>query len=170
MATEILMPALSPTMESGTLAKWIVKTGDSVESGDILAEIETDKATMELEAPEEGVIQQLLVADGAQDIAVNTPIALLVSENGIEAPHPTAPAPKQNRAPDIGAVNLAGATVAPIARETEIPEGTELKHQSVREALRDAMAEEMRRDSTVFLMGGGSRRVSGSVQGVAGAS
>ena len=153
MATEILMPALSPTMESGTLAKWIVKTGDSVESGDILAEIETDKATMELEAPEEGVIQQLLVADGAQDIAVNTPIALLVSENGSEAPPPTAPAPKQNRAPDISAVNLAGATVAPIARETEIPEGTELKHQTVREALRDAMAEEMRRDSTVFLMG-----------------
>ncbi|MGF1659386.1 MAG: pyruvate dehydrogenase complex E1 component subunit beta [Rubrimonas sp.] len=149
MPIDILMPALSPTMEEGTLARWIVKSGDAVKAGDVIAEIETDKATMEVEAVDEGVIAELLVAEGASGVKVNTPIARL---EGDEAPS-AAPAPKAAPAP-AAAAPAAPATpraVAPL--EPEVPEGTAFKPQTVREALRDAMAEEMRSDPTVFVMG-----------------
>ncbi len=153
MATEILMPALSPTMEEGTLAKWLVKEGDTVASGDILAEIETDKATMEFEAVDEGIVGKILIAEGSEGVKVNTPIAVLVEEGEdagaavSAAPAPAAPAeetpaavPAQPKAPEVVA-------------EPDVPEGTEMRSTTVREALRDAMAEEMRRDPTVYLMG-----------------
>ncbi|HBS49134.1 MAG TPA: pyruvate dehydrogenase complex E1 component subunit beta [Rhodobacteraceae bacterium] len=165
MTTEILMPALSPTMEEGTLAKWLVKEGDTVASGDILAEIETDKATMEFEAVDEGTIGKILVPEGTEGVKVNTPIAVLLEEGesaddidssapapeaaqadaGEEAPaaggsDETAPAPAQAKAPEPD-------------ETPDWPEGTTLKQQTVREALRDAMAEEMRGDDSVFLMG-----------------
>ncbi len=167
MATEILMPALSPTMEEGTLAKWLVKEGDSVAAGDILAEIETDKATMEFEAVDEGTVGKLLVAEGTEGVKVNTPIALLVAEgdSAEDLPAPRA-APEAATAADAGAeAALKGASektaAAPAEAATEAtpppepdwPDGTKLKKQTVREALRDAMAEEMRADDTVFLMG-----------------
>jgi pyruvate dehydrogenase E1 component beta subunit len=152
MAIELLMPALSPTMEEGTLAKWLVKEGDEVSSGDILAEIETDKATMEFEAVDEGQIGKLLVAEGTANVAVNTPIAILVEEgedaSNLEAPAPS-PAP-------VMAESQPASTAAPVVSapvETELPEGTTYKSQTVREALRDAMAEEMRANPNVFLMG-----------------
>ena len=157
MATEILMPALSPTMEEGTLAKWLVKEGDTVSSGDIIAEIETDKATMEFEAVDEGTIGKILIAEGTEGVKVNTPIAVLLedgeSADDISAtaqPAPTA-APAQD-APQPAAVP-APAAVKPAAPTPDWPEGTPMKKQTVREALRDAMAEEMRRDETVYLMG-----------------
>ncbi|NKX46351.1 pyruvate dehydrogenase complex E1 component subunit beta [Roseicyclus persicicus] len=155
MATEILMPALSPTMEEGTLAKWLVKEGDTVKAGDILAEIETDKATMEFEAVDEGVIGKILVAEGTEGVKVNTPIAVL-GEAGedMSAPAPAAAAPAAE-APK--AAEKAPAAAAPAAakvdRSPDWPAGTKMKTQTVREALRDAMAEEMRRDPTVFVMG-----------------
>ncbi|SMO97173.1 pyruvate dehydrogenase E1 component beta subunit [Thalassovita litoralis] len=157
MATEILMPALSPTMEEGTLAKWLVKEGDTVSSGDIIAEIETDKATMEFEAVDEGTIGKILIAEGTEGVKVNTPIAVLL-EDGESAddisttaqPAPTA-APAQD-APQPAAAP-APAAVKPAAPTPDWPEGTPMKKQTVREALRDAMAEEMRRDETVYLMG-----------------
>ena len=155
MATEILMPALSPTMEEGTLAKWLVKEGDTVSSGDIMAEIETDKATMEFEAVDEGIIGKILVAEGTEGVAVNTPIAVLVEEGeevpaeGASAPAPAAEAP----ASEPAAAPVAAAPKAAPPPDTEIPEGTEMKSTTVREALRDAMAEEMRADESVFLMG-----------------
>ncbi|MEM6636076.1 MAG: pyruvate dehydrogenase complex E1 component subunit beta [Pseudomonadota bacterium] len=164
MATEVLMPALSPTMEEGTLAKWLVKEGDSVSSGDILAEIETDKATMEFEAVDEGTIGKLLVAEGTEGVAVNTPIAIMV-DDGEDASALPAAAPAAAAGGDAapeGAVETpapaAPATpAAPVAlqaaAEPEVPAGTEMKKQTVREALRDAMAEEMRRDDAVYLMG-----------------
>ena len=151
MATEILMPALSPTMEEGTLAKWLVAEGDTVQSGDILAEIETDKATMEFEAVDEGVIGKILVAEGAAGVKVNSLIAILVDdgESADSLPNPTpSAAPVANTAPDVAAP-----PVVAVAEESELPEGTIFKQQTVREALRDAMSEEMRRDDTVFLMG-----------------
>jgi pyruvate dehydrogenase E1 component beta subunit len=156
MATEILMPALSPTMEEGTLAKWLVKEGDSVKSGDILAEIETDKATMEFEAVDEGVIGKLLVSEGTEGVKVNTPIAVLM-EAGEKAGAPAkSAAPAAAPAAKMEAPK-APATAAPAAPKTDRspdwPEGTAVKSQTVREALRDAMAEEMRRDPTVYLMG-----------------
>ena len=160
MATELLMPALSPTMEEGTLAKWLVKEGDTVTSGDIIAEIETDKATMEFEAVDEGVIGKLLVAEGTEAVKVNTPIAILVEEGesaddvAASAPAPAAaeaPAPAAEAAPSPAQV-AAPAAPAPDT-SPDWPDGTELKTQTVREALRDAMAEEMRRDEDVFLMG-----------------
>jgi pyruvate dehydrogenase E1 component beta subunit len=160
MATQILMPALSPTMEEGTLAKWLVKEGDTVSSGQIIAEIETDKATMEFEAVDEGKMGKILIDEGTEGVKVNTPIAVLledgedaaaaeaavgsaatVSEPAAEAP-PAAAMPSQP----------AAARSQPIA-EPEVPEGTTFRSQTVREALRDAMAEEMRRDGDVFLMG-----------------
>ncbi len=158
MATKILMPALSPTMEEGTLAKWLVKEGDSVSSGDIMAEIETDKATMEFEAVDEGIMGKLLVAEGAANVAVNTPIAILIEE-GESADAAAAAEPAA--APEPVAATPAPATVAapvsPVAPaipdDTEIPAGTEMKPRTVREALRDAMAEEMRADPNVYLMG-----------------
>lgn len=156
MSIQILMPALSPTMEEGTLAKWLVKEGDTVNSGDILAEIETDKATMEFEAVDEGVIGKILVAEGSASVAVNTAIAVLLEDgesaadvaSSDAAPVPSAPA-------ETTPAKVAAA--APVAEyrapEPDWPEGTKVKQQTVREALRDAMAEEMRRDEDVFLMG-----------------
>ncbi len=158
MATEILMPALSPTMEEGTLAKWLVKEGDTVASGDILAEIETDKATMEFEAVDEGTVGKLLVAEGTEAVKVNTPIAILV-EDGEDAdsvtPGTAAPAAEADSpAPAPAPAAVATAPEAPQADMTpDWPEGTDLAQTTVREALRDAMAEEMRRDDAVLLMG-----------------
>jgi pyruvate dehydrogenase E1 component beta subunit len=155
MATEILMPALSPTMEEGTLAKWLVKEGDTVSSGDILAEIETDKATMEFEAVDEGVIGKILVAEGTEGVKVNTPIAII----GEEGEEMSAPAPKSNGKAETAPAEApapapAAAPAAPkVDRSPDWPEGTEMVQTTVREALRDAMAEEMRRDETVFVMG-----------------
>ena len=155
MATEILMPALSPTMEEGTLAKWLVKEGDTVSSGDIIAEIETDKATMEFEAVDEGVIGKILIAEGTENVKVNTPIAIMV-EDGETVTDAPASAPVAAATPAaVAAAPAAAAAPAPIQVDNtpDWPEGTPVKQQTVREALRDAMAEEMRRDDTVYLMG-----------------
>ena len=158
MATEILMPALSPTMEEGTLAKWLVKEGDTVSSGDIMAEIETDKATMEFEAVDEGIVGKILIAEGTEAVAVNTPIAILVEEGESADDIQTSAAPAAAEAPTAAPVEEAAAPApaapkvsAPV--EPDYPEGTEMVSTTVREALRDAMAEEMRRDDAVFLMG-----------------
>jgi len=171
MPTEVLMPALSPTMEKGNLAKWLKKEGDTIKSGDVIAEIETDKATMEVEAADEGTLGKILVPEGTADVAVNTPIAVILGEGedkaAIKATKPAqqqkaaesappakaesqakaqeAPAPKAPKAPE--------APVAQIASDPDIPEGTEMVSMTMREALRDAMAEEMRRDKDVFVMG-----------------
>ena len=153
MATEILMPALSPTMEEGTLAKWLVKEGDTVSSGDILAEIETDKATMEFEAVDEGVIGKLLVAEGTEAVKVNTPIAVLV-EAGEEVPEQSPDTtPATTVAPTPAPAVAAAPGPAPVDRSPDVPAGTAMKTQTVREAIRDAMAEEMRANEDVFLMG-----------------
>ena len=153
MATEILMPALSPTMEEGTLAKWLVKEGDTVKAGDIIAEIETDKATMEFEAVDEGVIGKILIAEGTEGVKVNTAIAI-IGELGETM---TAPAAKAAEAPQAAEKAPAAVAAAPVAaavdRSPDWPEGTPMKTQTVREALRDAMAEEIRADPTVFVMG-----------------
>ncbi|MBS7542632.1 pyruvate dehydrogenase complex E1 component subunit beta [Ancylobacter oerskovii] len=167
MPTEILMPALSPTMEKGNLSKWIKKEGDTVKSGDVIAEIETDKATMEVEAVDEGTLGKILVPEGTQDVAVNTPIALILAEGEDAGAAAAAPTPKAaESAPPVAAapaepapvVTAAPAPAAPAvvsapAPEPEVPEGTEMVNQTMREALRDAMAEEMRRDGDVFVMG-----------------
>ncbi len=159
MAIEILMPALSPTMEEGTLAKWMVKEGDVVAAGDIIAEIETDKATMEFEAVDEGVIGQIIVAEGSENVKVNSPIAIILAEGEPAEAQPSAapPAPSQAESPAPAApaavpVKAATAALSPNTAP-DWPEGTKLKQQTVREALRDAMAEEMRQDENVFLMG-----------------
>ena len=181
MATDILMPALSPTMEQGKLAKWLKKEGDPVKPGDVLAEIETDKATMEVEAIDEGMLAKILVPDGTDNVAVNTPIAILAGEGedvaAAAAKAPAAPAPQPNGGgqpaptPDMQAEGLADKP-APVGRpgtdqqpapavlkgagydaSAEIAEGTEMVNMTVREALRDAMAEEMRRDKDVFVIG-----------------
>jgi pyruvate dehydrogenase E1 component beta subunit len=161
--TEVLMPALSPTMEEGTLAKWHVKVGDEVKSGDVIAEIETDKATMEVEAVDEGKVEAILVPEGAQGVKVNTPIARLGGENGHDAapaPQPAAVAADAKQADGVSGQAVAkapsgDATVTPQQPLTDpdLPAGTNLIKQTVRDALRDAMAEEMRRDPDVFLMG-----------------
>ncbi|WP_371169678.1 pyruvate dehydrogenase complex E1 component subunit beta [Aliiroseovarius sp. 2305UL8-7] len=156
MATEVLMPALSPTMEEGTLAKWMVKEGDEVASGDILAEIETDKATMEFEAVDEGIIGKILIAEGSEGVKVNTPIAVMIEE-GESADDIAAPAVASEAAAPVAespASAVAAQPITPVVvAEPDIPAGTEMKSTTVREALRDAMAEEMRGDDTVFLMG-----------------
>jgi len=162
MAIEILMPALSPTMEEGTLAKWMVKEGDTVNSGDILAEIETDKATMEFEAVDEGVIGKILIAEGTEGVKVNTPIAI-IGEEGEDMSAAAASAPEAAPADAVAEAAPSGsseatAPVAPAAvvskvLEPDYPAGTTMKDTTVREALKDAMAEEMRRDEEVFLMG-----------------
>ena len=156
MATEILMPALSPTMEEGTLAKWLKKEGDTISAGDIIAEIETDKATMEFEAVDEGIMGKILIAEGTENVKVNTPIAVLV-EDGEEVPADAGQsAPAAEAAPAVAAAPApaAAAPAAPkVDQSPDWPEGTPMKTQTVREALRDAMAEEMRRDPDVFLMG-----------------
>ncbi len=159
MSIELKMPALSPTMEEGTLARWLVKEGDEVRSGDILAEIETDKATMEFEAVDEGTIGQILVPEGTEGVKVGTVIARLFGDGEAEAapapaesaaaPLPTAPEPDaQDEEPEI-------ARPAPLPQQVvpEVPEGTPMVSLTLREVLRDAMAEEMRKDDRVFVMG-----------------
>ena len=159
MPTEILMPALSPTMEEGTLAKWLVKEGDTVSSGDIIAEIETDKATMEFEAVDEGVIGKILIAEGTEAVKVNTAIAVLLedgeSADDIAATKVDAPKTESTEAPKAEAPKAAPAKAAAPQpdRSPDWPEGTETKKQTVRDALNTAMAEEMRRDGDVFIMG-----------------
>ncbi|RBW60193.1 pyruvate dehydrogenase complex E1 component subunit beta [Ruegeria sp. A3M17] len=159
MATEILMPALSPTMEEGTLAKWLIKEGDTVSSGDIMAEIETDKATMEFEAVDEGIVGKILIAEGTEGVKVNTPIAVLIEE-GEDASAIPAAAPAGAAAVEaapVAAEAPAPAATAPAAPKVDLspdwPADAPMVQQTVREALRDAMAEEMRSDEDVYLMG-----------------
>tara|TARA_A100001391_G_scaffold124872_2_gene85123 strand:- start:15059 stop:16465 length:1407 start_codon:yes stop_codon:yes gene_type:complete len=169
MPTDILMPALSPTMEEGTLAKWIVKEGDKVGPGDVLAEIETDKATMEVEAVDEGVIGKIFVAEGTEGVKVNTPIAALLGEgesaDDVATPEIGSDEPKESEkpGPDTEAAEKSEPTTkakdAPAAPQfkpqddPDIPDDVEMVTITVREALRDAMAEEMRADKDVFVMG-----------------
>ncbi|HVV91927.1 MAG TPA: pyruvate dehydrogenase complex E1 component subunit beta [Hyphomicrobiales bacterium] len=179
MPIEVLMPALSPTMEKGTLAKWLKKEGDKVSSGDVIAEIETDKATMEVEAVDEGTLGKILVGDGTEDVAVNTPIALILADGedagaikaggkasaapataqkaAESAPPAKAEAPPAaNDGPAAPAVKTSAVAAPPTPAapaEPDLPEGTEFVTMTVREALRDAMAEEMRIDPDVFVMG-----------------
>jgi pyruvate dehydrogenase E1 component subunit beta len=181
MPTQVLMPALSPTMEKGNLAKWLKKEGDPVKSGDVIAEIETDKATMEVEAVDEGTLGKILVPEGTNDVAVNTPIATILGEGEdqsalkdakpSEAAAPATEPARQEKAAEsappaekdqaakraeapapakTGTVKPAQAQVMP---DPDVPEGTEMATMTMREALRDAMAEEMRRDPDVFVMG-----------------
>ena len=162
MPTPILMPALSPTMEEGTLAKWNVKEGDAISSGDVIAEIETDKATMEVEAVDDGVIGKILVAEGTENVKVNVPIAVIVDDgesaddidvsqlNGAASAAPAVEAEAPQAEPQAEAVAPATATAA---ADPELPEGVTMAPTTVRDALRDAMAEEMRLDPDVFLMG-----------------
>jgi pyruvate dehydrogenase E1 component beta subunit len=189
MPTQVLMPALSPTMEEGKIAKWVAKEGDAIKAGDVIAEIETDKATMEVEAVDEGRLGKILVGEGTEGVKVNTPIALIIAEGEDEAalssaqPQPPKPEQKGNgsrpeggetpaapgpvpepgdheggkkaRGSDGGPVSALAALpkAEPAEESPEVPEGTELVEMTVREALRDAMAEEMRRDADVFVMG-----------------
>ncbi len=160
--TDILMPALSPTMEEGTLTKWHIKAGDTVKAGDVIAEIETDKATMEVEAVDEGEVAEILVAEGSENVKVNTPIARLAGEAGAETSKTesggkstTASTPSET--PKMASAEPASAPVAAAPkvelRDPEIPAGAKLVKTTIRDALRDAMAEEMRRDEKVFLIG-----------------
>jgi pyruvate dehydrogenase E1 component beta subunit len=181
MPTQVLMPALSPTMEKGNLAKWLKKEGDTVKSGDVIAEIETDKATMEVEAVDEGTLGKILVPEGTNDVAVNTPIAMILAEGedksaladgksapaGAKTAEParqqkaaesappaeTAEPAKKAEAPAPAKTGTAKPPAAQIMPEPEVPEGTEMVTMTMREALRDAMAEEMRRDADVFVIG-----------------
>ena len=149
------MPALSPTMEEGTLTKWHIKAGDVVSAGQVIAEIETDKATMEVEAVDEGEVLEILVAEGSEGVKVNTPIARLAGEDGAAAPAPKAEAAAA-AAPEVKVEGApADAPVKPKVdlRDPEIPADAKLVKTTIRDALRDAMAEEMRRDENVFLMG-----------------
>jgi pyruvate dehydrogenase E1 component beta subunit len=163
--TDILMPALSPTMEEGTLAKWHVKVGDKISSGDVIAEIETDKATMEVEAVDEGVVEALLVAEGTEEVKVNSVIARLAGEGGAAAPSapqpaaaPVDPNPQpasraEAKGDPVRAAAAASAPAPSALKDPDLPEGVNLVKVTVRDSLRDAMAEEMRRDPDVFLMG-----------------
>jgi pyruvate dehydrogenase E1 component beta subunit len=172
MPIEVLMPALSPTMEKGNLAKWLKKEGDEVKSGDVIAEIETDKATMEVEATDEGTLGKILVPEGTADVAVNTPIAVILGEGEDKAAIKSSNPSSQPKAAEVAApakseksqaktkdmpvpkpVKAAEAPVPQVADDPDIPEGTEMVTMTMREALRDAMAEEMRRDKDVFVMG-----------------
>ena len=161
MANEILMPALSPTMEEGNLTKWLVQPGDTIAAGQVIAEIETDKATMEVEAVDEGVLEALLVPAGAEGVKVNTPIARLKSETGRAASRSVSPSkPSSTASSSTATVSppppLAAPSASPPARsgaDPEIPVGAAMIKLTVRDALREAMAEEMRRDADVFLMG-----------------
>jgi pyruvate dehydrogenase E1 component beta subunit len=154
MATTVLMPALSPTMEQGKLAKWLKKEGDVIKSGDVLAEIETDKATMEVEAVDEGILAKILIADGTENVAVNTPIAVIAAEGEAVSDAPVA-APKAPAAPVAAPVapTVPAAPISSVAHVPEVPADTPMVSMTVREALRDAMAEEMRADENVFVMG-----------------
>ncbi len=157
--TDILMPALSPTMEEGTLTKWHIRAGDTVSAGQVIAEIETDKATMEVEAVDEGEVLEILVAEGSENVKVNTPIARLAGEDGAAAPAPKADAPAadapkaEEKAPVEGAPADAPVKPKTELRDPEIPADAKLVKTTIRDALRDAMAEEMRRDEGVFLIG-----------------
>jgi len=166
MAIELKMPALSPTMEEGTLAKWLVKEGDTVSAGDVLAEIETDKATMEFESIDEGTVGKILVAEGTEEVKVGTVIAILAAEgedaSDIEAPaEETPPSDEVKDVPgegkDVGRdgspLDVGKPAAKPRADDPEVPEGTNMVKLTVREALRDAMAEEMRLDDRIFVMG-----------------
>src|SRR4051812_26295218 len=166
MPIQVLMPALSPTMEKGNLAKWLKKEGETIKSGDVIAEIETDKATMEVEATDEGTLGKILIAEGTNDVAVNTPIATILSDGESAADLDKAPAAapaKQEKAAESAPPAAAKAEApqpaakapsAPVAEpDPEVPAGTEMVTMTIREALRDAMAEEMRRDPDVFIMG-----------------
>jgi pyruvate dehydrogenase E1 component beta subunit len=169
MPIQVLMPALSPTMEKGNLAKWLKREGDKVKSGDVIAEIETDKATMEVEAIDEGTLGKILIPEGTADVAVNTPIAVILGDGeDASAADAAKPAPQQKAAESAATApqdakqtsaqaDPKSAVAAPpqpeVAPEPDVPEGTEMVTMTVREALRDAMAEEMRRDGAVFVMG-----------------
>jgi pyruvate dehydrogenase E1 component beta subunit len=181
MPTQVLMPALSPTMEKGNLAKWLKKEGDAVKSGDVIAEIETDKATMEVEAVDEGTLGKILVPEGTNDVAVNTPIAMILAEGEDQtalmdskpaqgnagATEPARPQKaaesaslaerdepaKKAEAPTLAKTGTVKAPAARVMPDPDVPEGTEMVTMTMREALRDAMAEEMRRDADVFVMG-----------------
>jgi pyruvate dehydrogenase E1 component beta subunit len=166
MPIQVLMPALSPTMEKGNLAKWLKKEGETIKSGDVIAEIETDKATMEVEATDEGTLGKILIPEGTADVAVNTPIATILADGESAADLGKAAAPAQaakaaESAPPAEAKAEAPqpkaeakAPPAAVAEpDPEVPAGTEMITQTIREALRDAMAEEMRRDGDVFVMG-----------------
>jgi pyruvate dehydrogenase E1 component beta subunit len=161
---QILMPALSPTMEEGKLSKWLVKVGDTVKSGDVLAEIETDKATMEVESVDEGVVKELLVAEGTEGVKVNTPIALVLADGETASAAPVAQtAPEPSEAPVVAAEKAAEAAPSTAAvpaapkfeaqSDPDLPEGVEMVEMTVRQALNEAMAEELRRDPDVFVMG-----------------
>lgn len=159
MSIQILMPALSPTMEEGALAKWHVKEGDTVRSGDIIAEIETDKATMELEAVEDGIIGKLVVAEGTENVLVNDVIAVLLEEGESAdelSVEKTVASPSQSQVEqpvDAEPAKVSEGQTVVVPDDPNIPEGTNMKQLTVREALRDAMAEEMRADENVFVMG-----------------
>ena len=165
MPIQVLMPALSPTMEKGNLAKWLKKEGETIKSGDVIAEIETDKATMEVEATDEGTLGRILIPEGTADVAVNTPIATILSDGETaadlgKAPAVSAPPKAPESAPPAAGVEAPAASAktsaappAAVAPDPEIPAGTEMVTMTIREALRDAMAEEMRRDPDVFVMG-----------------
>ena len=160
MSINVLMPALSPTMEHGKLAKWLKNEGDKVKSGDVIAEIETDKATMEVEAVDEGVLARILVPGGTENVAVNTPIAVIAEDGedatAIESTLPPPKLPGDSDAAQAAASVAAPApkqAAAPAPRAPEIPSDVTMIPMTMREALRDAMAEEMRRDSGVFVMG-----------------
>ncbi len=165
MPIQVLMPALSPTMEKGNLAKWLKKEGETIKSGDVIAEIETDKATMEVEATDEGTLGQILIPEGTADVAVNTPIATILSDGEsaadlAKAPAPAKPPQAAASAPpavaktEAAAAPASAAPAAPVAApDPEIPAGTQMVTMTIREALRDAMAEEMRRDPDVLVMG-----------------
>jgi pyruvate dehydrogenase E1 component beta subunit len=168
MPIQVLMPALSPTMEKGNLSKWLKKEGEPIKSGDVIAEIETDKATMEVEATDEGTLGKILIPEGTADVAVNTPIATILSdgENASDLGKASAPAKQQKAAESAPPAAEAKSAPAPqdqsvppaaprVAAEPdpEVPEGTEMVTMTIREALRDAMAEEMRRDPDVLIMG-----------------
>jgi pyruvate dehydrogenase E1 component beta subunit len=173
MPTQVLMPALSPTMEKGNLAKWLKSEGDPVKAGDVIAEIETDKATMEVEAVDEGTLGKILIPEGTADVAVNTPIAVILGEgesgDGVidvanvkpaqkpKAAESAPPRSNEAKKPAAEPKEAPSAAAAPpkpeVVPEPDVPEGTEMTTMTVREALRDAMAEEMRRDKTVFVMG-----------------
>jgi pyruvate dehydrogenase E1 component beta subunit len=167
MPIQVLMPALSPTMEKGNLSKWLKKEGEAIKSGDVIAEIETDKATMEVEATDEGTLGKILIPEGTADVAVNTPIATILAdgESASDLGKATAPAkqekagesaPPAAEAKSAPAPKSEAAPAAPKAvaePDPEVPEGTEMVTMTIREALRDAMAEEMRRDPDVFVMG-----------------
>ena len=163
MPIEILMPALSPTMEEGNLSKWLKNEGDKIVAGDVIAEIETDKATMEVEAVDEGTLGKILIAAGSEGVKVNTPIAVLLQEGESAGDVGKAAAPAKAEAfaatesapaeKPAAAAPVAAAPKSEVAADPDIPAGTEMVSTTVREALRDAMAEEMRRDADVFVMG-----------------